>query len=119
MRRGIVLVSLAVLGGLLSGCGITGEWTLVTVEPKEAARHYAFGEFELRPDGTYEAEADFGKGLTKSSGTYTYENGKLTLVAADGETRTYDARLIEMASKLEVVSTMQDGKKVTAVMRRD
>jgi hypothetical protein len=101
-----------------AGCSVNGTWKLDAVDPKEAEPHYAFGQFTLNADGTYDADMKSAHGTEKSVGTFTFQNGKLTIDPDDGEPRTYDAELLEMGDKLRVIGTAPDGAKITATMHR-
>jgi len=111
-----LLLSAALL--VLSGCtSIVGSWKLESITPEEGAKHFDVARMTLRKDGTYCALAKKeGKDVTYT-GKYTFENNKLGVTTSDDKTRTYDAKLMELGSKLEVKSTVDD-KEVTAIMKR-
>jgi hypothetical protein len=79
---------------VMTGCGINGKWSLSTVSPTAARRDFEFQSLTLQRDGTFYAEAlEPGGEIGTRSGTYTYKDGTLQLVAHDGESYTYDAKL--------------------------
>lgn len=110
-----LLLSVAML--VLTGCGVTGDWTLHTITPEEARQHYELASVTLNDDGTYTANATRAGREVTSTGTYTFENGKLSFSSDAGKTRTYDARLILCGCKM-VVKTTVEGEEVKAIMKR-
>lgn len=114
-RAGAVIVTFALV--LLSGCGIEGKWRFQEVMPTDARGQFQFGEVTFRPDGAFDAIADFGDGAKPSSGAYTFSNGELALTNANGDKIVYDAAIESMGSILRV-KKMMHGKEVMATFKR-
>ncbi|MFQ5807011.1 MAG: lipocalin family protein [Phycisphaerae bacterium] len=103
---------------VLTGCGVAGKWTLVSITPEEARGHYALVNVTLDDDGTYAATAEKEGETVTSTGQYTFDNNKLTFTSADGKTRSYDAKLVWLGARMKVKTTTQD-EEVTAIMKRE
>jgi hypothetical protein len=93
-----------------------GKWSLTKVDPTAARRDFAFTSLTLQEDGTYYAEAqEFGE--TESvSGTWSFENGVLSLKRQDGEEHTYDAELLG-ADELRLIHH-KSGRRVVAAFEK-
>ena len=101
---------------VLHGCSVNGKWNLAEVEPTAAIRDFEYQSLTLQKDGTFYAEAMEGP-IRTTSGTYTYEDGTLDLIAHDGARATNDGSLQESGNQLCLVE-MWDGRKLKAVMER-
>ncbi len=86
----------------LSGCGVTGTWSLATVDPIAATRDVEFHTLRMEQDGSFYAESKEERegGIASTSGVYTFDDGVLHLKEHDGERHTYDARLENSAQEL-------------------
>ena len=103
---------------LVSACAsMNGKWSLAEVDPTAARRDFSFQSLTLQDDGTFYAERkEMGK--TKSvSGTWTYEDGVLSLRQHDGERHTYDAKLEDSGKKLTLVR-FWNGQHMTAQLEK-
>lgn len=108
------------LGGLLflTGCSVTGKWSLVEVEPTAARRDFDLQSMTLHKDGTFYAEAREAGDIETVSGTYTYQNKTLTLREHDGENMVYDAKFLS-GNRLELARTTPSGKINATFERRE
>jgi hypothetical protein len=100
----------------LTGCnGVTGRWTIDTVEPPAAKVHVPITAFCLMSDGTYCACKMEGDKCTPTKGTYKFDQpGKqLTFTPSEGKERVYKAELVD--AKLKVWSE-EKGKEWTAML---
>jgi hypothetical protein len=115
-----ILVSLATATALLglTGCGVTGTWQLDQVKPDDSAREYLYSAFTLNKDGSFAADFERGGEVHHSVGTYTFDDGQLTVTAENGQQRSYDAKLTGLGSRMEVVGRTPAGETVTAIMKR-
>jgi major membrane immunogen (membrane-anchored lipoprotein) len=120
MKRPILSQMLGAALLALVGCGIDGKWKLDEFEPESAKGHFRLSEITLGEDGTYTAVSDYDETKRESHGTYTFEDGKLTIRPdqPDHEVRTYEAELSGLGSKLTVRDKLY-GSPVVAVMKRD
>ena len=115
MKSTIVVSTLAALMLGLAGCGgIAGNWTLQESDQGS----FPISSVALNDDGTYTAVSSYDGEQRESSGTYTFEDGKLTFAPEGGTERTYDAKLTGFGDRLEVVA-MQGDEEITATMKRD
>ena len=90
LHQVLVLACLASMGG---GCAnIHGKWSLANVEPTAARRDFEYTSLTLQKDGTFYGEAQNGS-VKSQSGTYSFHDGILDLVAHNGERDTYDAAI--------------------------
>jgi hypothetical protein len=113
----MTLVMFAAL--IVTGCGITGKWSLESVNPTADRRDFEYQSLTLQKDGTFYAESlEPHQGIETTSGTYTYKNGTLALVAHDGEEHTYQAQLEDAGKKLQLVQTGRERKIKATFMRR-
>ena len=79
----------------LTGCGVTGRWTLQSIKPEAAAEHFHLKAMCLMDDGTFRACASVKDKMECLSGTYEFDQKaeKLTFKEKDGKTFTYNAKL--------------------------
>lgn len=122
---------------LTAGCSVTGKWSMASVEPEAARRDFEFASLSLQKDGTFYAESQVTVvsqtevkspggdsfysetkegGIRTASGTYTFEDGTLTLAPHGGPPVPYDAVLVD-ANRLRLEKFWQ-GRKVKAVFKR-
>ncbi len=120
MKRTLLTLLLSAATMAMLGCGINGTWRLDEFEPESAKGHFRLSEITLRDDGTYTAVSDYDETKRESHGTYTYEEGKLTIHPdqPDREVRVYEAELTDMGCKLTVRDNLH-GAPVVAVMKRE
>lgn len=111
MRGMMKFMGVGVLA-VLAGCSVEGKWSLAEVEPTAARRDFEFESLTLQDDGTFYAESKGPNGVETTSGTYTYDDNTLDLVAHSGERHTYNARFIT-ATRLELQG-FWNGRKVYA-----
>lgn len=103
----------------LTGCGISGTWKTVEVDPGIDGMAPRFSELVLDSNGSYTAKVDYGHGLRDLAGTYTFGDGRLTFSDDGGKTADYNAELTGfMNSELRVMND-GDGDTWTVVMERD
>lgn len=114
--KGTMKIATAGLALLLTGCSVEGKWALSKVEPTAARRDFEFKSLTLQDDGTYYAESHSPTGIETQSGTYTYDDNTLSLVAHSGERHTYNAKFIT-ASRLELQGFWK-GRKLYADFNR-
>jgi len=102
------------LVGLGSGCAnrIPGKWSLANVEPTAARRDFEYTSLTLQKDGTFYGEAQNGS-VKSQSGTYSFHDGVLDLVAHNGERNTFDATIASGGKKL-MLEQFWKGNKVKA-----
>jgi hypothetical protein len=98
---------------LATGCSgkVAGKWSLSTVEPTAATRDMEYTSLTLQEDGTFYAEAINGT-VKSQSGTYSYDNKVLDLVAHNGERETFDVR--RLTSRKMCVEQFWRGQKLKA-----
>jgi hypothetical protein len=109
------LLPLVVLA--LTGCGISGTWSLDSIEPKSAAASFEIHKVVLRDDGTYCACFKRDGEPQTAKGEYELADGKLTFKAESREPRVYDAKLAGLCGELHVTGGDPDSK-WTAVLKR-
>ncbi len=115
MKPTIAVSTVAILSFGLVGCGgIAGNWSLHESDQE----NFPISQVTLSDDGSYTAVSAYDGQERKSSGKYTFEEGKLTFTTAEGKERVYDAKLTGFGGKLEVVA-MQGDKRIVATMKRD
>ena len=104
----------------LTGCGVTGRWSLQSIKPETAAEHFHLKCMCLMDDGTFAACASVKGKMEQLSGTYTFDQKaeKLTFKEKDGKTYAYDAELAGCGSEMKV-SSSEKGKEWTAVMKHE
>ncbi|MBL8880184.1 MAG: response regulator [Phycisphaerales bacterium] len=113
--KNYLLILCATAGSILAiGCGVNGNWSLGTVDPSASRRYVEYHTLTLQKDGTFYAEAKEESGIKTTSGTYTYKDGVLHLVAHDGESHTYDAKVKSSGNHLEL-RELADGQRITMV----
>lgn len=118
MMRGIgQLLTTGLFVLMLSGCGVNGNWSLGTVDPTASRRNVEFHSLTLQKDGTFYAEAKEGSDIKTTSGTYTYRDGILHLTSHDGESHTYDAKVVRSGNNLQLVE-LADGQRITMTYDR-
>lgn len=121
----------------LTGCSITGKWSLASIEPEAARRDFEFASLTLQKDGSFYAEShttvvaqaqvqtEAGgsfhaeakePGIRTTSGTYVFRDGTLTLTTHAGVQVPFDAA-VEDANRLRLEKFWQ-GRKVKARFNR-
>ena len=113
--RGMLLTCVLVT---LTGCGgISGHWTLDSIEPDSAQKAFPIARLCLHEDHTYAASMACG---SKMNGTWEYDADAklLTFTTAKGTKRVYEARVCGVGGKLLVKST-DASKEWKASMKRD
>ncbi len=103
----------------LSGCGVSGEWTMQSIDPESARAHFNLQWLQLMEDGRYAACAQATGKTHAMSGRYLYDQkaGTLMFKTTDGTTRTYNAKLVGLGDQLKV-SSAEPSQAWTAVMKR-
>ncbi len=135
MKR-VWMLGLIVMTVAGTGCSVKGKWSLSSVDPEAARRDFEFGSLTLQEDGTFYGEAqtvvvEHAKvesttgasfesqsktpGIKTSSGTYTAENGILTLRPHNGPPIPYDYSVSGSELKLE---KFWEGQKVKTTFKR-
>lgn len=104
----------------LTGCGVSGRWTMKSMTPETMDKAFALKCMCLMDDGTYQACAKEGAEMKMLKGTYKYDaNAKtLTFTSADGKARTYSAQVQCPGGEMKVWGA-EKGKEWTAVMKRE
>jgi hypothetical protein len=118
MMKGLFLSALLVV---LTGCGISGKWTLQSVTPDTAKGQCPIKALCLNDDGTYVACTQ-APGQDKGAcgkGTYSYDKGTKVLAfkADDGKEFKYTANLMCPGGEMKITGG-EKGKEWTAVMKR-
>ena len=82
----------------LTGCGVSGRWTMESVKPEGMEKEFALKCMCLMDDGTFQACAKEGAEMKMMKGTYKYDaNAKtLTFTSPDGKARTYNAEVVAL-----------------------
>jgi hypothetical protein len=105
----VKLAPLALAAALLAGCagsGIQGSWKS-TNEP--SGSDFELGKVTFAEDGSYTATVMYADQERDDAGTWTFEDGKLTL-EGHGGTRTYDAAIVDGEM---VITNPESGDAVT------
>jgi hypothetical protein len=94
MKTVVKVVLLSCVVALLTGCGVTGKWTLQSIKPESEKAHFDLQCMCLMSDGSFRAAAE-EEGKSKClSGTYTYDGKtKLLTFKTDGKERAYHAEV--------------------------
>ncbi len=103
----------------LSGCGITGRWTMQSLDPESAKKDLQLCCITLNADGTYQTCTHEGSQTKQIQGTYKYDASSktLTLSPAQGQPQTYKAEPVELGCKLKIWDG-EKGKEWVAMMKR-
>ncbi len=112
-RNGRVLLCGMILC-LLPGCAMTGKWSLTSVTPTAARRHFDYQSLTFQKDGSFYAEEQ-ERGIKTTSGVYKYEGNTLTLKPHDGEDRSYQA---ELKGNELILERIWEDQTLTAVFER-
>jgi hypothetical protein len=94
-RRHVIVGILAAAVGV-EGCGVTGAWKTIDVQP--AGAPFPVNQVTFDPQGSYAAQGFFTPQgaydghLHDSKGTYRWKGRRLELAAADGPPLTYRTR---------------------------
>ena len=107
--------NLIVLIALLSGCSVHGKWNLT--QSAVGTRDAEFRSLWLEKDGTYYAESVSTDRVEPAAGTYSYENGVLSLLSSDGERHSYDADFENSGKELKLKG-FAEGKTLELKYRR-
>lgn len=115
-KRPRMLPALAVL--FIGACAsMEGKWSVSHVDPTAARRDFAFDSVTLQQDGTFYAEAHEYGDIVTVSGTWSLNEGILSLEEQDGERHTYDARLVGGGNRMELIRHW-NGRRLTATLDR-
>ncbi|MHC5111129.1 MAG: hypothetical protein ACYTHJ_14765 [Planctomycetota bacterium] len=85
---GSIMVLLA--GAASSGCGLTGTWHTISVQPEDET--FPLTHVTFTSDGRYTATMEFDGERRTSTGAYRWSLGKLTIDPERGEQRVYKGR---------------------------
>lgn len=115
MAKGLFLSCVLVA---LTGCGVTGRWTLQSINPETEKEHFNLQCMCLMEDGTFMACATVKDKMEKLTGTYEFDQKaeKLTFKEKDGKTYTYSAKLVGLGGEMKVWGS-EKGKEWTAMMK--
>lgn len=113
-----MFLSCAVLA--LTGCGVSGRWTMQSIKPEGMDKEFSLKCMCLMDDGTYQACAKEGAEMKMLKGTYKYDaNAKtLTFTSAEGKARTYNAQVQCPGGEMKIWGA-EKGKEWTAMMKRE
>jgi hypothetical protein len=116
MRTVVKGLLLSCVLATLTGCGVTGRWTMQSVKPESAKEHFNLQTLCLMDDGSYMACAQ-EKGQNKClKGTYTYDaKTKLLAFKTDGKERSYHAE-VGCPGQMKITPT-EKGEEWTAIMK--
>jgi hypothetical protein len=113
--RRAVCLALALSACSLTGCGLSGTWKTVRVDPAEYADSMysviTFGE-----DGLYSGTVKYDGQVTTDVGKYDWHSGTLVFTPREGEQRVYKGS-IGLDKRLRLSHT-DDGRKVVSVMEQ-
>ncbi len=113
--KAVVLASVLVM---LSGCAVTGTWSMKSIDPATAKAHFNLQCMKLGEDNTFTACAKEGDQCKMLTGTYTYDaNTKKLVFKSDGKERTYTAELVALGGELKIQGG-EKAKAFTAVMTK-
>jgi hypothetical protein len=104
----------------LTGCGVTGKWTMQSIEPESAKAHFNLQKMCLMDDGTYMACVKEGDQCKCLKGNYTYDASAKTLTFRDdGKERQYHAEVTGCCGSQMKISGGEKGKEWTAMMKHE
>jgi hypothetical protein len=102
----------------LTGCGVSGRWTMESVKPEGMEKEFALKCMCLMDDGTYQACAKEGADMKMLKGTYKYDaNAKTLTFTTDGKERKYNAQVQCPGGEMKIWGA-EKGKEWTAMMKR-
>ncbi len=115
LSKALILVcALAVL----TGCGVTGQWKMESINPEKAGEHFQMRWMCLMDDGSYKACAMEAGQCKMIAGTYAYDAGeKMLTFKTDGKERKYHAEVVGLGGELKVAGS-EKGMDWTAMMKR-
>jgi hypothetical protein len=104
----------------LTGCGVSGRWTMQSVKPEGMEKEFSLKCMCLMDDGTFQACAKEGTEMKMLKGTYKYDSNAhtLTFTSPDGKARTYNAQVQCPGGEMKVWGA-EKGKEWTAMMKRE
>jgi hypothetical protein len=104
----------------LTGCGVSGRWTMQSVKPEGMEKEFSLKCMCLMDDGTFQACAKEGAEMKMLKGTYKYDANAhtLTFTSPDGKARTYNAQVQCPGGEMKVWGA-EKGKEWTAMMKRE
>lgn len=123
------LAMIAPLATLATGCGMTGKWSSVQLEPEIARNEFRMfaadgishdftkANLVLAEEGTYSGEAFYGDHVHRSSGTWEKKGDVLTLVDSGGAASSFDADLDAGGNKLKLTRRIE-GTDVVLTLER-
>jgi hypothetical protein len=116
MTKGLFL--LCVLAALTGCGGVTGKWTMQSINPETEKEHFNLQCMCLMDDGTFMACATVKDKTEKLTGTYEFDQKaeKLTFKEKGGKTYTYSAKLVGLGGEMKVWGG-EKGKEWTAMMK--
>jgi hypothetical protein len=117
MKTVVKALLLSCVVAILTGCGVTGKWTLQSVKPESEKAPFNLQWMCLMDDGSYMAAAQEEGKSTCLSGTYTYDGKtKLLTLKTDGKERAYHAKLGCPGTVLKITPA-EAGETWTATMK--
>lgn len=117
-RNGILTVCATAALFTLVGCSVDGKWSVARIDPDAARRDFEFSSLTLQDDETFYAEANGTDGIKSVSGTYTYDDGVLSLKTHDGQRYTYDAKLCAAGHEMKLARHWE-GRRLEATLERE
>jgi hypothetical protein len=112
MNSRIAMMPVLLVVGL-TGCSVTGTWKAKSMEPQQHG--FSIAEMTLNNDGTYSAVSSYDGKKESASGTYTYDDGVLSVTTPKGEKRTYDIAIRQLGKVMEV-SGEAHGHEITTTL---
>jgi hypothetical protein len=117
MKTVVKALLLSCVVAILSGCGVTGKWTLQSIKPESEKARFNLQCMCLMSDGSYMAAAQEEGKSECLKGTYTYDaKTKLLTFKTDGKERAYHAQLMCPGTTLKVTPA-EAGETWTATMK--
>ena len=115
MLKGLLLSCVLVA---VTGCGVTGKWTMKSLSPESEKEHFNLQALCLMDDGTYMACAKEGEQCKCLKGTYQYDAKAKTLTfKTDSKERSYHAEVGCCGGQMKVTPA-EKGEEWTALMKR-
>lgn len=124
------MLPVVLLAPVLAGCGVTGSWSSVSLEPEIArdefgmigpaplGKEFTRARVTLRDDGTYSADVYYGQHLRQSAGRWEKRPDGLTFVSDEGDSATYRTKLSSNHKKLWLIRRIE-GTDVKLGLRRE
>lgn len=114
MLKGLLLSCVLVA---VTGCGVTGKWTMKSLSPESEKKQFNLECLCLMKDGTYMAMAQEEGQNKYLKGTYVYDaEAKLLTFKTDSKERVYNAQVVGLGCEMKVTPT-EKGQEWTAIMK--